>query len=415
MNKPNPPEVSALVLSDIHFGSFSVSPDFENPNSKRQFISNAASMKDSLVSVLRGRKIDVILVPGDLTSTAKPSEFRECYRVICEIAALLSVDMQNVLLTYGNHDADWTISRLASNSPEEQLYHEISAHVGPVLLDCTQPNVLGPVPGCGIFRRPGFVVFSLNSGYYCTTDQKYPHGRIGIDQLNWIRAQSAEDFEPEDNWHILMVHHHPRKYSYPTTCEDISSIEEGSELLDIIGKGNFDIICHGHRHHPKIFTHMESGWKSPKTFVCAGSVAVDPSHRNNGEFPNMFHVIVINGRDPKDRFATGIVESYSYNSQDGWLPHVRTPVVPIDHKQHFGPAVGEEMLKLTINDLVQNALASTSDSLVELPAYNDLPINLKCVSHFDLNKLFCEVVSNSVPGKLYGSFPNEVAIKRGTS
>lgn len=415
MKKNSPAIKRILVLSDIHFGSLAGNREFDLEETTRSFLSNSASMKGTLIELLKSKSIDLILLPGDLTSTAKPKEFIECHKILCEIANELGVHSSNVLHTYGNHDADWTISKLAEAAvPKSAEYHQIAAHVGAIFLPDPQPVITGPVPGSGIFQRDGVVVFVLNSGYYCTTEQRYPHGRIGEAQLNWLKTQSNRDFDYANNWHVLMVHHHPRKYSYPTTSEDTSHIEEGSELLDIIGRGRFDIVCHGHRHHPKLFTQMETDWRFPKTFLCAGSLAVDASHRNAGEFPNMFHLIELQHRDELSHHAVGIVESYAYTSRDGWRPHERSPTVDIEAIQFFGPLASENEIELKLASLLQSRSKEPAPTVM-LPHYAELELQFKCITYHRLNAILDKVVREGAFGKLIGKYPERVALMRSSS
>jgi len=70
---------SFLILSDIHFGSLAVSKDFALPlNPPKHPVHGAVPMKEALIATVKkhASKLSGILVPGDLTSTATPSEFR---------------------------------------------------------------------------------------------------------------------------------------------------------------------------------------------------------------------------------------------------------------------------------------------------------------------------------------------------
>ena len=75
-----------------------------------------------------------------------------------------------------------------------------------------------------------------------------------------------------------MLHHHPFNYPYPTLGRDISLLDEGAELLDISGKAGINLICHGHRHHPKAHNEQRDDWKNAITFICAGSFSVNAAH-----------------------------------------------------------------------------------------------------------------------------------------
>ena len=74
--------LSLLILSDIHFGASAISEDFAiNSEPPEHLIEGAISMKESLIEAIRNekKKIDAILIAGDLTTAGGPSEFKECF------------------------------------------------------------------------------------------------------------------------------------------------------------------------------------------------------------------------------------------------------------------------------------------------------------------------------------------------
>ncbi len=214
-------------------------------------------------------------------------------------------------------------------------------------------------------------------------------------------------------WQILMMHHHPYKYSYPTVSEDISAVEEGSELLDIIASSGIDVVCHGHRHQAAMFTRVNNGWSSPKTFVCAGSVAVGANHRRAGEFPNMCHILTLESREETTRAAVGTLESFAYNSRDGWRPHEYSPLVQIDGRQHFGSVATVSNVRDALKVIVRDTMSTVGDEIAELPDFAVLPLSLRCLPNSDLNDLLKDVIDAEEKGAvLIGQFPEMTAIRR---
>lgn len=130
--------LSLLVLSDIHFGKSSISPDFalrDDPPSDG--VVHAVSMKKSLIDVTNKEHVDAMIVTGDLTSEAEPSEFKECYSTILEIASSLGIDQGNTFFSFGNHDVNWKISKLSRNSTnksvlKDKLYLDVAASIGDI-------------------------------------------------------------------------------------------------------------------------------------------------------------------------------------------------------------------------------------------------------------------------------------------
>jgi 3',5'-cyclic AMP phosphodiesterase CpdA len=405
-----------LILSDIHFGRSAVAHEFATAGERPSHeISNAVSMKASLI--LRAKELHptAILVTGDITSIASPAEFAGGVRIVAEIAEELGILPENRFFTFGNHDVNWRVSALAKADEkfgEDDGYAQVASRMPAIFVENRNCDVAGPVPGAGLFRRAQFDILVANSGFHCVHDQAYPHGQLGGPQLQWLR-ESAMSSRDRDKWFILMLHHHPFSYPYPTPGLDLSTLEEGAELLDLVGKAGLDLICHGHRHHPRIYTQMRHGWRAPATFFCAGSVAVAEYHRNNGEIPNLFHVITLETRSPEGA-AVGTVTTFEYSSCQGWIPSRPSPSVPLDPSQRFGSCATAEMQRSSCASLFKNRLESSSIPFIELPAFAELPLCLQCISRADLKQLVVSCAAD-LDCDVVGDYPEPVLLKRKSS
>ncbi|HSH69573.1 MAG TPA: metallophosphoesterase, partial [Deferrisomatales bacterium] len=156
MQSLEPGPLTLLVLSDLHFGRLAVSREFAPSGVPPPgLVSNAVSMKQSLVKTVAGETIDAILVSGDLTSAGSPLEFTGCMSVLAEIGEQIGVDRNRIVYTYGNHDVDSQISAIPDGlSPAppglKELYLRVGASVGHVVLPGLPYEEPGPVPGCGV-------------------------------------------------------------------------------------------------------------------------------------------------------------------------------------------------------------------------------------------------------------------------
>ena len=402
-----------LILSDIHFGKLAVSREFATEaDPPAHEISNAVSMKASLIYRAKQLKPDAILVTGDLTSIASPAEFAGSVQIVNEIAQALGVRPKNIFYTFGNHDINWRISGLGTANEkfkEDPGYGSIAGRMPGLLVENKQCDVAGPVPGSGIFRRPHFEIVIANTGFHCVHDQAFPHGRLGPEQLEWLRSQLPDERD-RAKWLILMLHHHPFNYPYPTPGTDISTLEEGSELVDLIGKTGVDIVCHGHRHHPNIYCEMRDGWVAPVTFFCAGSVAVAEHHRNKGEIPNLFHVVLLENRSSQGA-AVGRIESFEYSSGQGWIPARRSPCLPLDPSQRFGSCSTSSDRNESGTSLLRERLGTSQSEWVDLPGFGDLPLPLQCMPASDLKQLLASC-AQTLDCSIVGNYPETVYLKR---
>ena len=381
-------DLTFLVLSDVHYGKYAVNRAF---GSSDESADEGTQMEENLVETVRRDhpNLDGILVAGDLTSVASPSEFLGCTKIIESIRDKLDVQANRVFHTYGNHDVDWQVSSLSRKTIEngaklkprgilEEAYQTIAAHIGELLCKNSGEIESGPVPGSGVFRSDDFDLFIINSGYFCSSEQDWKHGKIGSDQLEWLEHILKVDADSK-KWRIAMTHHHPFNYKYPIPVPDFSCIEEGAEIVDLLGKHAIDILIHGHRHHPRLQPQLQHGWVRPVTFFCAGSLAVDPRHRDTGRIPNLFHVLNLQKRTESGG-AFGVLTTYEYSSSQLWRPIQNKPETPIDHQQYFGVIATEtERLKAATEFIATHVLANTgSDMIVIAMPFNWPPILACC-------------------------------------
>jgi predicted phosphodiesterase len=404
-------ELRFLLISDIHFGSLAESGDFALEGSPPPHaISGAVAMKRSLIEALTGKRIAALLVSGDLTSSGGPAEFCQCRDAILGIADALGIQRGAIFLAFGNHDVDWRISELAREGrPDaDPRYKDVAAHVGSIFIEAGNATKLGPLPGCAVHECEQYVVITANTGYFCTKDQVYRHGRLGAEQLGWLASETNKLKTDDKRWRILLLHHHLYKYPYPTPTEDISEVEESAELRDIVGRSKIDIVCHGHRHHPIHHTIMISEWAAPVTFLCAGSLAVNAVERRHGEIPNVCHVVTLTSRETG--CATGHIETLRYGSSEGWVPVSYSPVVPFDAVQRFGSIATEDECRRHVCDIISQAMSD--DDYIDLPQYESLPYPLRCMPVTKLNALVKEVASTAYSRKIIGDYPGPHVILR---
>ena len=394
---------SLLLLSDIHFGKYADSPDFVNdPSILQHQLRCSVPMKQALIDKLKGEAFDGILVLGDITSVGSPSEFVGCTKVLKEIGDALGISPNKIFHSFGNHDLDWSISKLADGK-EDDLYHKVAASVGSLFVDVnTNLQTNGPLPGSGYYETEKYCLYILNSGYFSVHNQVYKHGRLGKEQMDWLKKIMAS--ADTRKWRIVMLHHHPFNYPYPTPIEDISCIQEGADLVELMGDKGIDIVCHGHRHHPRLHTELKSEWHSPITFISAGSLSVNPMFRNKGEIPNCFHILHLEER--VNEAAIGELHTFKYSSSEGWIPARYEPSLPLDDVRKFG------ILSTRVERIsAARKVIEENDQKCELPIKSNLSEALQCTSLSELNSVF-EQAAIDLGGKKIGKYPNEVMVIR---
>lgn len=367
------------ILSDIHFGKFSRTLSFTVPGEQNQDKSKEAhSLEEELIQLFDKMRPQYFFVAGDLTSLGSPQEFHYCEDKIISIANRVGVKRENIICVMGNHDIDWNISKLGDikKSKESELADLIKYKYQMIAANCPKINMNqlgayydqeGPAPFSGVIEQEEFILFMLNSGWHCTHDQKFPHGRLTQEQLLWFE-KVARNYQADNRKKIILMHHHPFNYSYPIPGIDISTVEEGPEIMEIAINYGIDLIIHGHRHHPHVKTIQIGSDTKPITMICSGSLSVNHDHRNKGEIPNTVHFLDIDLN--KDYY---IVHNFRFTEASGWEPIEKyCKETPIDSVMKVGKTFSTDEIKIAIEkyancDNLQLCLGDLDECLQFLP------------------------------------------------
>ena len=403
---------TALILSDLHYGDLAHLKNFGKKGGATD--EELHEIAESIVfGLIQERQIiNYIFVLGDLTSRGSPGEFQDVYRFLLILRKLLNIDQSKVFITYGNHDVDWKICQLETRNPEhEQAYRVTAANLGGSFAPTGEITFEGPVLGSGVTHLEGIDLISLNSGIECYNDQSIKHGKLGIEQFNWLQNDLKKHLRCNST-KIVILHHHLFPLPYPTPVHDLSALEEGPKVLEILGRYGIDLVLHGHRHHPLAHTAINSNWAKPITFFCAGSFGVVASERASGRLPNTIHTICIDAFSGNKSFDC-FVNSYELNSSLQWIPLVPNPdEYPINQKQWIGSPNATEQADHDIETILITANCSlNSEAYAELPLYEDLPLSLKCVFHITLNSLL-QSKAKSLGIKITGDYPKNCLATR---
>ncbi|MCM1154401.1 MAG: metallophosphoesterase [Roseburia sp.] len=398
--------IRIALMSDIHFGKFARTSEFSVPGEPIQDENRGAvSLQVGLVKTLKDMAVEYIFIAGDLTSVASPQEFHYCEEKIISIADEIGVAHEHILCCLGNHDIDRNITKISdtviAGTELEEVANVIKEKYNLIAASCATSNFeklslaekdSGPAPFSGMYEEERFIVFVLNSGWQCAHDQDYPHGKLTSGQLEWLNQITAK-YKSDPRIKIVLVHHHPFKYTYPLPTQDISEIEEGSEFMDIMNVQGIDIVVHGHRHHPIAKTIQIGSGTKPITLICAGSLSVNAPHRNNGEIPNTMHILELNEDD-----KSIVLYNYKYTGSEGWTKLKFCNETPLDYKMKLGKIFTKEEIE---------------EAILKLPENNSIPISwekidesLQYITHKELNDKLQSLLSSKY--KIVGAFPEEV-------
>lgn len=399
--------VKIAVISDIHFGYFSRTESFSVPGEQRQDNTTAEySLENGLIKLLKKHRPDYLFIAGDLTSIASPQEFIFCEKKILQIADEIGIEHSRILCCMGNHDVDWNIANLwnpKSTISDESIqfrkdkYQHIASSVSSFCLSEIDEysKSHGPLPYSGVYEADDFIVISLNTGWLCGPNQEYSHGKLSADQLKWFE-NTLKKYATDERKRIVLMHHHPFNYPYPTVGEDISQIAEGAEFVEIAEANKVDLVIHGHRHHPKVKTEM-CGVGYPVTYLCSGSLSVNAKHRSNGEIPNTIHFLEVDKQ--RDYF---VLFNYSYTDAEGWHVMKYSKSTPMDGIMKVGKVFNRSVCESAIRKYCER-----DEKFIEL-IWDDLEECLQFMTYEELLEMIKEQLAGTY--KIFGSFPSTVAL-----
>ncbi len=397
------------ILSDIHFGKLCRASSFCMPGEEIQDKSKGTYLlKEGLIELFDEMKPQYIFVAGDLTSLGNPQEFYYCEQEILNIAKKIGVEYDNIFCVLGNHDVDWNISDLGSNAQNvncevnelvKSKYQMIAANCAKINMEYLGKNYhdCGPAPFSGVVVKDEFILIVLNSGRFCTRDQQFSHGKLERDQMKWFEEVSRK-YKNDGRIKILLMHHHPINYPYPMPGIDISTIEEGAELMEIASQNGINIIIHGHRHHPRVETVQIGSGTEPIVMICAGSLSVNAEHRNKGDIliPNTVHFLDI---DKEKSYY--IVHNYKFTDVAGWEKIDKyCRETPIDAVMKVG--------KIFPKDEITTAIEKYKSLESHPLCWDDLNECLQFMPYNKLNTLFEEILRPT--HNVVGKFPEQVVL-----
>lgn len=277
-----------LHLSDLHFGAQHA---YAIPKVKSGVIGKQ-TLLDSICRDLSIQKIPLsdialVLITGDLTSTANAQEFNEVARFIEDIKQRFGLGAGQIVIVPGNHDIEWINKNGILNEDAELNYRNFSRSV----YNCDAEDSLLRINEFFIKDKKA-AIFGLNS---CRVESQET---AGIGYVGTEQIQQIDDFvrnNPDLDYKIALLHHHllPVNYTetYSVEQKGISILLDAEALMQCLITNGIQTVLHGHQHQP-YFSQIrrfvpsgvagnEAGIDGYLNVVGGGSVGADQSHLNN--------------------------------------------------------------------------------------------------------------------------------------
>jgi 3',5'-cyclic AMP phosphodiesterase CpdA len=345
------------VVSDLHVGAKARATDLcPHPDP----VASESGYRANFVSFLLENEItaDYLILPGDVSNAADPSEFELASEIVKEIAETLKLAFDRIVFVPGNHDVDWSVlkspdptgfrrtQRYAPLTHPSWIFHQILTRcVGGVITDGSY---------FGSWMYPDLVVVGYNSSFDDDPLKSVHHGLVAQKHLKDLDLFLQTIDLSSSRLRVFLVHHHPLQYSDPVPDEpDFSAMTNAQNLLAVLQKHQFDLLIHGHKHCPQFDTYSV-GAGFPLAVLCAGSFSIILDTRWHGYVNNQFHLVTVEGREAAASTIYGVVESWAYLAGNGWLPS--SPSNGITHKVPFGTYVQPNVLMASLQPIIEQAV-----------------------------------------------------------
>ena len=362
--------MNLAVISDLHIGLAARAKDLcpeppaiKKADRKKYQEKNEDSYRQQFFRFVEMNEItaDYLILPGDITDQAKPQEVEIASEFILQSADALGVAHDKILFTPGNHDVDWSVFDPYDNTGVRwgQRYEPIG-HANfhfRRMVDQGYGN---------IFSSPHFIIWEFEDlfavGYNSAShDSPVPknqahHGLADPQHLVELQQYLRDNIPPDNRKvRLFLVHHHMIDFSAPLpNIPDFSLMTNAEALLNLLHEFDFDLVIHGHKHHPRFDTHSTHIYPH-LPILCSGSFSVEIDTQWAGTVDNQFHLVTVNGREGNGNRISGRITSWTNNHCSGWIPSEKN-TSGIHHVIPFGSYVMPDELDARLRPFVEERL-----------------------------------------------------------
>jgi hypothetical protein len=381
------------VMSDLHVGLSArakdlcpVPPATPRKNRNRYNAKTDDAYKQRFFEFVNRENItaDYLALPGDITNKANPREVHLASEFILRAADALGVPHDKILFAPGNHDVDWSVF-----DPNDTTGVRWGQRYEPIGHNNFHFRKLVEQGAGDVFSAPHFIVWdfedllavSYNSASHDSpiSENAAHHGLADPAHLDAIRAHLESIGPPDGRLRLFLVHHHPLDFSNPIPrTPDFSLMTNAESLLSLLHENSFDLLIHGHKHHPRFETHSTQTYPHI-AILCSGSFSAEIDTQWAGTIDNQFHLVSVTGRAGSENRIQGRITSWTNNHYRGWIPS-EEPTGGIHHIIPFGSYVMPQELDAQLEPFIVKWLTQHDhvlwrDVVDEFPRLEHLPLN----------------------------------------
>jgi len=252
-------QLEIVHLSDIHFGKGHRFQPEEGPSSSGKnagYPSLFQSLEQELETITHDTPT-IVCFTGDFATTSSRDEFDEAAMFVESVIAAKvngkKCNRSRVFVVPGNHDIEYKEDKTGHKWEQwRKFYNAINK------ARCSDDDPYEYVKVHDRIDDLGCVIACLNSTMYVeygTVDAQ--QGAIDAQQLKLLKTQleKIDEVKLESAIKICLIHHHP--ILIPFLAEPgrgYDAVQYGDQLVRILRHFRFNLLLHGHKHTPHVFT-----------------------------------------------------------------------------------------------------------------------------------------------------------------
>lgn len=300
-------KLTLLHISDLHCGKkhrftkhneyVKPSPDADIPELDELISKDVESLN---------KKIDYLIISGDLTESAHINEFSWARKLITSLAKKLDVDLENIVVVPGNHDVLWFDEDENNNNyPQDPNGSYLSFYEN--FYKCL-PHHERKMYHVVYHPKNNIAIIGLDTSIYEGKNTS-GIGCVGHGQRDDALNQMYRIAGIENKYlKIAVLHHHlipvEPELTMPNKDNNFSLIMDSSLLLRELYKDGFSIVLHGHKHQPfySDIRLYEYSRRSSMAIIGSGSSGIKRDELGNiGK--NHYNIIEVNSSE-KNNYLT---------------------------------------------------------------------------------------------------------------
>lgn len=278
---------------------------------------------------------DVLLLPGDFTSRADQQGMNSAWDYATAIKHSLKARI--TASTIGNHDVIWT-------TPADDAFN-LARNLLPLFpTENTANHHSFWSEGFYFEEQSDYRILVLNTVKHYTNEVSAKRGLVSQGQLNsierYLRSASPKPFQ------IGLCHHHPIQHE-EIALGSTDLMENGTALVELLSRYSFNILVHGHKHHPRL--RIDSSGGHSLAVFASGSFSACMSAGLGSRVRNAFHIVHLFPDEDNLPLRRGTIVTWQFQQDMGWTKATQS-AADFPHLTGFGATETPDYYARKIHD-----------------------------------------------------------------